>query len=75
MQENELKNWKLNFVNAMSTVVIAFVSFVGLILALTEFLQIREKFLSVEKITFIIIIISLFSSILIYKLKIWIENE
>lgn len=75
MQENELKNSKLNFIKSISTVVLAFISFVGLILAITEFLQVREKFLSTEKITFIIILILIILKIIIHGTKKWTENE
>ena len=64
MQEIELKNLKLNFVNSISTIVIAFVSFVGLILALTEFLQTRKEIFGfgwsiIVIITFIFVLISI----------------
>ncbi len=75
MQEIELKNLKINLINSVSTVVIAFVSFVGLILALTEFIEVRNKFFGFEKITFIMTVMILLLSIIIYKLKIWTENE
>jgi len=73
--QDELKNIKFNILNYISTVVIAFISFVGLILALTEFLEIRKKILGFGGITFIILAILIILFIIVYTTMDWVKNE
>ncbi len=73
--QDELKNLKLNFINSISTLVIAFISFVGLILAFTEFVQSRKGIFGFEGATFIILAIIIILSIIIYKTINWVQNE
>lgn len=73
--QDELKNIKFNILNSISTVVIAFISFVGLILALTEFLEIRKKILGFGGITFIILAILIILFIIVYTTMDWVKNE
>lgn len=75
MQENELKHRKLNLVNSISTAVIAFISFIGLILALTEFLESRKELFGLGW-SVLLITTFIFALILIMILiNRWIKSE
>ena len=74
MQENELNYLKLNFVNALATVIIAFVSLVGLIFALTEFIESRKNIFGLGWSAVIIIIFIFFLVLSVVMVKRWIEK-
>ena len=68
------KEPRANVITAISAAVLAIIGFIGLILAMTEFIEVRNKILGFEGAALIIIIIIAGIFIIIWILTRWIKN-
>jgi hypothetical protein len=74
MQETLPKNIRISLITAISTSILAFVGIAGLILALTEFIDVRTKFLRLENIVLLTILVAFMVVVIAITIKRWVEN-
>ena len=67
------KELRINYINAISTSIIAFVSVIGLILALAQFIDAQFTFLGLTGTTLIVILFYVGLILTFKKTKRWIE--
>lgn len=72
MQGTESKEWKINYITAISTAILAFTSIVALTFALVEFIE--KKILGITGSFIILVFIFLGLIIIISLIKRWIKK-